>query len=97
MWRVSPSARFNLVGWNHVVKVLMLTLDFTCSRNLSHAFLASRSRPTCVAVVIGRDKKKTPYHFHRCVKAVESSFSLVFASAAGFLAVPGAMPLEPQA
>src|SRR5438874_3920678 len=93
--RVSPSARFNLVGWNHVVKVLMLTLAFTCSRNLSQAFAVSRSRPTWVAVVMVRDKKGAVYYFHRCVKAVESNFTPVVSSASGFLAVPGAMPLCP--
>src|SRR5690242_8738544 len=75
----------------------MLTRAFTCSRNLSQEFAVSRSRPTWVAVVMGRDKKKTLYYFHRCVKAVESNSTLGVSSAAGFLTVPGAMPLVPRA
>src|SRR5215472_4109575 len=58
----------------------MLTLALTCSRNLSQAFAVSRSRPTCVAVVIGKDKKKTLDYFHRCVKAVESNSALIVSS-----------------
>jgi hypothetical protein len=50
--------RFSRVGWNQVVKVLMLTRAFTCSRNLSQGFAVSRSRPTWVAAVIGKDKRK---------------------------------------
>src|SRR6266446_9660899 len=98
MYRVSPSARFNLVGWNQVVKVLMLTRDFTRSRNLSQEFTASRSRSVLVAVVIGREKRN-PCYFHRCEKTVESRSIRVFLQASGFLPAPerSDMPLSLRA
>src|ERR1700720_3724116 len=53
----------------------MLTLDFTSSRNLSHALVGSRSRAGLVAAVITR-KRRTLSYFHRCEKLVESKFSI---------------------
>src|SRR6516164_1479871 len=89
MYRISPSARFSRVGWNQVAKVLMLTRALTWSRNWSQGFPASLSRPTWVAVVIVKDKTKPLGYFHRCVKAVESSFSLALLQASGFLSAFG--------
>src|SRR5207244_11119202 len=74
MYRISPSARLSRVGWNHVVKVLMLTRALTWSRNWSQGFPASRSRPTWVAVVIAKDKTKPLGYFHRMCKTCGKQF-----------------------
>src|SRR5215472_3612072 len=72
----------------------MLTRALTWSRNWSQGFAASLSRSTWVAVVIVKDKTKPLGYFHRCVKAVESSFSLTLLQASGFLSAFGyRMPL----
>src|SRR5437763_4479566 len=86
MYRISPSARLSRVGWNHVVKVLMLTRALTWSRNWSQGFPASRSRPTWVAVVIAKDKTKPLGYFHRMCKTCGKQFLAYSSSGFG---IPG--------
>src|SRR5436309_7792008 len=45
--RLSPSTRFSLVGWNQVVKVLLLTLAFTLFRNVSQRLVISPVNSVC--------------------------------------------------
>src|SRR5437588_9662071 len=81
----------------------MLTRALTCSRNVSQEFAVSRSRPTWVAVVIGKDKrlktKETPALFPQLCKTCgkQSRFHYSFSLRGSCPRRMSYAPIDPRA